>query len=350
MPADKFSFAPTPAQRTFAELVLTFSQRSDYLCSRIGETKVPTRRPMVPNGPKDTVVARLRESIQFCTSVFSGLGDTKLADSVVARMVPDGPVPRRTRAAVIVLTMGYWADAYGQLSQYVRLNGRIPPIPCRAPSGEGNCDNSINRCVETARGVPGSTFTLSDAPYSVTSDGRGPYRRAAANVSVVYLGWAAVLNLSAVRFDSTPPRSIKVDLNHPVPGDAGVPLGVVSADQGVEVGAQWYTEADYTAHSVLEIPIGSTVTAAQTDVEFHLNGVSHSLQMGPQPGGHCFSDGTAVDGTGTSRGTITRRDSTTWVVDLPPGSIGRLFDIHLSSPHAVNKGLYYVSLHFVLQR
>jgi hypothetical protein len=37
-------------------------------------------------------------------------------------------------------------------------------------------------------------------------------------------------------------------------------------------------------------------------------------------------------------------------MDLPPGSVGRLFDIHLLEPNAVNKGLYHVSLHYVIER
>ena len=89
--------------------------------------------------------------------------------------------------------------------------------------------------------------------------------------------------------------------------------------------------------------------ARQIDVEFHIKGVVHALQVGPQPIGHCYTDGTAVHGNGTSQGTITRPDSTTWIVDLPPGSIGRLYDVKDRYPHAVNKRLYYVSLRFILR-
>ena len=102
--------------------------------------------------------------------------------------------------------------------------------------------------------------------------------------------------------------------------------------------------------SIRDIPIGTTVFAAQTDVEFAINGVQHSLQMGPQPEGHCYADPTAIHGAGTTRSTIMRADSTTWIVDLPPGSIARLFDVHLGYSNAINKGLYYLSLRFVMQK
>jgi len=331
-------------------MVVAFAQRSDALCEGISGTDAPQRRAVAVGAPKDSLTSRLQASTDFCDQSLKSLDDRRLGDTVFVRMTPDGAVPPRTRAAVMTLATAYWAEAYGQLAQYVRLNGRVPPIPCRAPSGEGNCDNSVNRCVETTRGVPGSTFAISDGSYSVTSDGRGPYRRRTSNVSVVYIGWPLVLNLSELRFDTLPPRAIRVDLSKPVPGDIGVPRGVITADRGVEVGAQWYTEENYSAHSMLDIPVGTTVSAAQADVIFPIDGVQHSLQMGPQPGGHCFADGTAIHGAGTTKATISRPDSTTWIVDLPQGSIGRLFDIHLSSPHAVNKGLYYVSMHFVMKR
>jgi hypothetical protein len=143
----------------------------------------------------------------------------------------------------------------------------------------------------------------------------------------------------------TNPRTITIDLSRPVAGGGGVPLGIVQS-HGVEVMAQWYKEADQTQHSVVEIPVGSEVKAEQANVVFNLDGVRHALQMGPQPLGHCFSDGSAMTGVGTSRATIRRVSETEWSVELPPGSAGRLFDIHLGEPNAIDRGLYYVSLKF----
>jgi len=104
------------------------------------------------------------------------------------------------------------------------------------------------------------------------------------------------------------------------------------------------------AHSTLEIAVGAKVDAAQTDVAFYVNGVHHVLQMGPQPFNHCFSDPPAIHGEGTSKGTILRADSTRWIVDLPPGSLGRLFDLSRGASRAVDKGLYNVSMHFVIEK
>ncbi|MDP9203582.1 MAG: hypothetical protein M3P26_16875 [Gemmatimonadota bacterium] len=301
--------------------------------------------------PKDSLLARLAATAHFCTEALASLLDSRLGDTVFVRFGgPDGPIPPRTRIAAMTLATAYWAAMHAQLSQYTRLVGRVPPIPCSGPSGERNCDNSINRCVDTRPGVGAQTFTISDAPFSVTSDGRGPYRRRSSNVGVVYIARIAVLNLADFTFDSMPPRSVKVDLSRPVPGGNGVPLGVISDSRGIEVSTQWGRDSAYITRSLLDIPIDSTVIAQQMEVGFHINGTFHALQMGPQPWGHCFSDGTAVHGAGTSRGTIRRVSETKWEATLVPGSIGRLFDISNSSPNAVDKGLYYVSMRFTIER
>ena len=78
---------------------------------------------------------------------------------------------------------------------------------------------------------------------------------------------------------------------------------------------------------------------------FSLNGRLYLLQMGPQPNGHCH-DSTFMHGAGTSSATIYRASETKWVVDLPAGSVGRLFELDSSTEHAVDKGLYHIRLHY----
>jgi hypothetical protein len=69
--------------------------------------------------------------------------------------------------------------------------------------------------------------------------------------------------------------------------------------------------------------------------------------MGPRPVGFCVERGrTLVHGTGTSSGTIYRASQTMWVTDLPAGSVGRLFDVSNTPRNAVDRGLYYIRLHY----
>jgi hypothetical protein len=96
--------------------------------------------------------------------------------------------------------------------------------------------------------------------------------------------------------------------------------------------------------------VGQTVIANQIDVGFHINGRYHVLQMGPQPYGHCHAGTTLVHGTGTSSGTIYRASATKWMIDLPAGSVGRLFDLYNTTYYAVDKGTYYTQLRYEIGR
>jgi hypothetical protein len=352
MPADKYSFRATPTQLSFAEITTRLGTRNDYMCSRIAGVPAQNRAVLSSSAAKDTLVARLRDTIEFCDQSLAHLDDTGLGATIVFDMRPEriGPELRKPRATAMTLATAFWAETYGQLSDYLRLNGRVPPKPCGSGAEEQNCGSGATLCYDPTPPLGGLTFILSDAPYSVRSDGLGPYIWGTTNVIVAAAGRAGVMVLGPPPNTGTTPRSIQIDLSHPVPGDISVALGVIVDRGNLEVAVQWHADPDHRQHSMLDIPVGTKVFAEQTDIQLHIGGVHHSLQMGPQPQGHCYADGTAIHGDGTTRSTIFREDATTWVVDLPAGSIGRLFDDHLSFPNAVNKGLYYVSLHFVLKK
>lgn len=121
MPADKYGFKPTPAQMSFGDIVVHLIQGNDYLCGVIGGTKAPARTKIAATNSKDALVARLKETFQFCDQALANLDDSKLGEQL--------PVFGRnmTRAASEVLTVGDWADHYSQVAIYLRLNGLLPP-------------------------------------------------------------------------------------------------------------------------------------------------------------------------------------------------------------------------------
>lgn len=121
MPASKYGYKPTPAQMSFGDIATHLAQGNDYLCGSIGGTKAPERSKVAATAGKAALVARLKETFQFCDDALAKLDDTKLAE-----MVPffGGP---RTRASAMTLTTGDWADHYSQWAIYLRLNGQLPP-------------------------------------------------------------------------------------------------------------------------------------------------------------------------------------------------------------------------------
>ncbi len=184
---------------------------------------------------------------------------------------------------------------------------------------------------------------VTDRPGGVSSDGRGPYNPSDSGVRM-RVGRGAEMSIFG------PSRKLIVNLTRPVPGGGGTPRGIITdgnvggADGELGLHAQWKMAGD-TVLSPLGIRVGETVKAVQMNVLFHIDGRFHALQMGPQPYGKCHGP-TLLHGTGTSQGTIHRASQSRWVMDLPAGSVGRLFDVSKGRDHAADLGTYYVALHY----
>ena len=123
MPADKYAFRPTPAQMSFAMIqVHLANEGNDLLCGKVAGVAVPQRTPMDTTMSKEMLVARLKETFEFCTTAFAQLDDSKLAEPI--QLFGPNPV---SRATAIMITVGDWADHYSQEANYLRLNGVLPP-------------------------------------------------------------------------------------------------------------------------------------------------------------------------------------------------------------------------------
>jgi uncharacterized damage-inducible protein DinB len=121
-PADKLSFKPTPAQMSVADIMMHLSQGNDYLCGAIGGMKAPARTKLAATETKENLIARLRETFAFCDQALAGLTDATLAEEL-----PFFGGRKMSRAAIMTLTTGDWADHYSQYAIYLRLNGMLPP-------------------------------------------------------------------------------------------------------------------------------------------------------------------------------------------------------------------------------
>jgi hypothetical protein len=224
----------------------------------------------------------------------------------------------------------------------VRDNLKPPSLP--TCNGWSTCHVGTSICQDVT-GWENLPITIAGG-YALSSDGLGTYV-VGSNVMRAGVGVDASLVLYPFAHSMKNPRAIVMNLNNPVPGGGGVARGVITDNSDLTVETQWYTGADLVRHNLHEIPVGTTVLADQIDVSLHINGVYHVMQMGPRPYGHCYSSGTAVHGAGTTRGTISRVSTSRWEIDLPSGSIGRLFDDHNTDVHAADKGLYYIDLHLI---
>jgi hypothetical protein len=122
MPANKYGYKPTPAQMSFKDIVMHLAQGNDYLCGSIGGAKAPQRSKVSGADSKAVLVARLKETFAFCEDALSKLDDSKLGEEL-----PFFGGRTMTRAAIMNLTTGDFADHYSQTAIYLRMNGQLPP-------------------------------------------------------------------------------------------------------------------------------------------------------------------------------------------------------------------------------
>ena len=110
---------------SFGDVIGHMSAGNDALCSSIGGVAPPKRSAIAAGAQKGKLVARLRETFQFCQSALAKVNDSRLGEKV-AYFGDDA-----SRGQVMVAAAEEWAGHYSQLAVYLRLNGLVPPTAKR---------------------------------------------------------------------------------------------------------------------------------------------------------------------------------------------------------------------------
>jgi uncharacterized damage-inducible protein DinB len=122
MPADKYSFKPTPEQMTFGKLMLHVTESNNFLCAKASDSEEPKSPALKENDDKEKLVAALKASFDYCSTALAKVDDSKLGDPVE---LFGGQ--KATRAFALFALSNDWADHYAAAAQYLRLNGMLPP-------------------------------------------------------------------------------------------------------------------------------------------------------------------------------------------------------------------------------
>src|SRR5207245_9383268 len=122
MPADKFSYKPTPQQMSFAHLVLHMTESNYALCAKASDMPKPKHDELKDTDGKDKLLAALKSSFDFCNTALAKVDDSKLGDTIEAWGGRKEP-----RAWALIALTNDWADHYGAAAMYLRLNGLLPP-------------------------------------------------------------------------------------------------------------------------------------------------------------------------------------------------------------------------------
>ena len=122
MPADKFSYKPTPDQMSFAHLVVHIIGFNNALCAKAADIAEPKVEEVKESDAKDKLLAAATASYDFCSEALGKMDDSKLGDSI--ELFGGRQAPRAM--ADLILASG-WADHYAAAAMYLRLNGILPP-------------------------------------------------------------------------------------------------------------------------------------------------------------------------------------------------------------------------------
>jgi hypothetical protein len=126
MPADKYSYRPTPEAETFARRIAHIAEANMSVCTGLdGERK---SLGAASKTSKAELVTALKQSFDACDRVFDGLTDVTAVERVSSRLGgPFPPDPTRSRLATLYNLVRHSNEMYGYMAVYLRLNGVVPP-------------------------------------------------------------------------------------------------------------------------------------------------------------------------------------------------------------------------------
>jgi uncharacterized damage-inducible protein DinB len=131
MPEDKYSFAPTNGEfkgvRTFAAQVKHVAAVNYLVAAAILQEKPPVELGG-ESGPssvksKEEIVKFLKDSFAY---VHKAVGSINTSNQVSPIKSPFGS-GTTTRLGMATLVVGHCFDHYGQMVEYLRMNGVVPP-------------------------------------------------------------------------------------------------------------------------------------------------------------------------------------------------------------------------------
>jgi len=122
MPAEKYSYHPTPDQWTFARIISHVAASNGAICSLLSDTPAPPTLKVAETASKPELLAALNASFDFCGKALDNLHDDKLGDTIT--FFRGARVPR---ARALIELPADLNDHYSQMASYLRLNGMLPP-------------------------------------------------------------------------------------------------------------------------------------------------------------------------------------------------------------------------------
>ncbi len=117
MPAENFSFKPTPEVRSYAELFDHVAQTQMALCGAPG---APRPAPVTATSKED-VAAAIKKSFDMCDAAYATVTEANATEISGAGFM------RGSKLGMINKNVAHDNEMYGTMVVYMRLKGLVPP-------------------------------------------------------------------------------------------------------------------------------------------------------------------------------------------------------------------------------
>jgi uncharacterized damage-inducible protein DinB len=125
MPADKYSFAPTNGDfkgvRTFGQQVTHVAEAQYYFFGGFGIKPTIDPKSLDKLTSKDDIVKALKDSFAFAENAVKTMTPQNAFEEIAEK---DGT---NTRVSIAAFSLAHTNDHYGQMVEYLRMNGIVPP-------------------------------------------------------------------------------------------------------------------------------------------------------------------------------------------------------------------------------
>ena len=120
LPEADYGFKPTPAVRSFGQLIGHVANANYMMCSTVKGEKNPAMQDFEKNTEKAALVKALKDALAYCDGVYT-MADADLTGT--AEMFG----MKMTRMGWAFLNVTHDNEHYGNLVTYLRMKGLTPP-------------------------------------------------------------------------------------------------------------------------------------------------------------------------------------------------------------------------------
>jgi uncharacterized damage-inducible protein DinB len=135
MPAEDYSFKPTPQVRSFGQLVGHVAAGNFLFCSQAQGAAFASTPAAATNferiADKAALVKGLNDALAYCDGVYNATTDQTFGQAVHLAALGSMKATDTTRGAVLIFNTTHDNEHYGNIVVYLRLKGHVPPSTAR---------------------------------------------------------------------------------------------------------------------------------------------------------------------------------------------------------------------------